>query len=1199
MNFNLFKLVALCAIGISLSNALYSQADCVNDTIPPVALCETSISVTLDDGVAIIDESMVDIGSTDDCAIQSISLSKYEYDCSDVSFDLSQFISFSNSNIPAEVFGKNGFLGFSGDNGYATLKSGFNTDMVEFYTEEILDQNPSVYCVEIKAKGFNDILSMQYALEFDTEYLSYNGSNNVGLSQFTDQNLGLSGSTLGISWVSSNVIDGETVADESTLFSICFDVVNQNESSTVLIVSDEAGNTSACITMVDVLDTESPVLDCSTVTAAISEAGSVNLDYDMVISNLVDDCSISSYHFDQAVYDCDDFYIKEKVAPYFVNAPLSPEMINVSGVNDFKGISYYNTLSVSNGDTGEETSLNIEESFLSDIGVCYTIEATNFDSITGVQFSLAFDPSVLKLQTFEGVLSQFNQSNYSVPAPGLISVSWNSIDPETGVTISDNGLLFDICFELKADMSNENKLTVSDASGNSSSCSFEVVVDDQISPTIELNNVVLELDANGNISLDNMSFVDIISDNCGVALVDFPEEVELSCAEIAVVPNVSISLSNTPALMEFIDNESQFLNLVDILSGDTLVQVDSDKTLGINILQSNGNEAYEVCYDFLVQGFEDLIGFQFSVDFDEDILSYNGLGSSDLPYFSDININQVPSGELVVSWTSLDIENGVSVPAGFNIFSVCFDYLGSIGVPVEVEAMDYYGNTTTGTAFAVVVDGVGPEMICEDYTTLYLDEDGLVIFNSGDMVISAEDNCSVANVQSEQLIYSCDDLGVFTLPVFSSDSYGNTSFCEVSIEVKDIITPQIDCQPIVLSNLENGVAYLDAEDAVNVIFDNCEAYDISLSIDEFDCSTVLQNQISLVNEINTNVPVEFANVNEEIMSTSITINGETYSFGNGTPQVELNVIPSGVISAQQIYCYDIIVDGFTDVISFQFGLEFDNETSQLVSALAVDLEDDSNFIPTATGGDLGILWYATDLLSGVSLDNGATLATICYETEEEFQETTVAVTVTDGSGNSSVCETTVSVNDQTAPIASCNNLEISLSENTDNYLDVALFDGGSSDDCCLSELSVVRNNPLCDNSFEFSDAVLFCEEDLGQEVVVLLKATDCSGNSSICEAFVTVEDVFSSTNKVSVKTEMHVYPNPVAEKLFVELNHSYVDGAMLRIISIDGKILDNESIELIPGNNSFEMNTDNLKSGVYYLEIISSSGIWTKKITKI
>jgi hypothetical protein len=1203
MNLNLIKGLFIGAIYLCMPFKGYTQTDCDNDTVPPLAICFESVSVTLDAGLATVTADMVDAGSFDNCEIASISVSQSDFDCTDISIDLQQFVKFSEGPIPVEILGKDGFLSFSGNNGYNSIEEGFTSNMVEFYTEEINNLDPSVYCVELKVNNFVNIVSMQFALEFDNSYLAYNGSNNVSLSEFTEQNVGVVNSNLGVSWVSQNIIDGETISDGSTLFSICFDVLQVNEASTVLVVSDVSGNTSSCVTMVEVIDDQSPIILCDSnpVVLDISSDGSALLNPDDVLFGISDDCEVSSFAFGQAYYDCSDFYLKEKLAPYFLTNPLNPEVITLNGNNDFKGTSYYNELTLSNGDTGLESVFNIEESSNTETSACFEISVTEFNSVVGLQFALAYDENSLQFESISSVLSVFSNSNYSIPAPGIISVSWNSADLSLGESYADDTALMEVCFEKSVGLSIENSLTISDLSGNQSTCSFIVEVNDDIDPVLDLNNIVIDLDENGILELGQMDLVELVSDNCGVAAINFMDQISLSCSDIAEVPDVAIQLADQPAVIELINNQGEFVSLLDIVSGDTLAQGTSDQTVGLSISQTAGSEAYQVCYDFLVQDFENMVAFQLSIDFDDEALSYTGLGSSDLSYFSNQNINLTPAGELIVAWTSLDVENGVSVPLGFNLFSVCFDYLGSIGIPLEVEAVDYFGNTTNGTAYVIVEDNLGPNLICEDSKTVSLDQDGFGYLTTNDLVLEASDNCSSVSLASEQYIFNCDDIGIYTYEIEAFDDYGNASSCSVVVEIKDNITPVLDCQPLVITDINDGVAIANPADAVQTLFDNCDLVNVSLSETIFDCSSILDNQLEILQSVDNDVIVEFANSDQNILNTGITLNGETTIYGSGTEaDLNLEILPAGVVSSAGIYCYDLRVSGFTNMISFQFGLNFDNSSTSYLSILPVDLEDDINFNTSEENGLISILWFAQDLVNGVSIDNGGVLASLCFETENDFSLNTVEVTATDVWGNSSICETTVSVLDNNSPQALCSDLNISLNADIDNYFEADLFDNGSFDNCCLDNLSVSRSNPICDEIFDFTNSVLFCEEDLGQDVTVLLKVTDCSGNSSICESFVSVSETYTDVVNVELNEfEVHLYPNPVKDLINIELDLEVGTAAQIRLLSLEGRILSEQQLIADVDRTEVVISTENLKSGIYFVEIVSSSGVWSKKITKI
>ncbi len=102
---------------------------------------------------------------------------------------------------------------------------------------------------------------------------------------------------------------------------------------------------------------------------------------------------------------------------------------------------------------------------------------------------------------------------------------------------------------------------------------------------------------------------------------------------------------------------------------------------------------------------------------------------------------------------------------------------------------------------------------------------------------------------------------------------------------------------------------------------------------------------------------------------------------------------------------------------------------------------------------------------------------------------TVTLTVSDMAGNSSPCTATVTVEDNEAPTASCQDATVSLNGSTATIAANDVNDG-SSDNCSVS-LSVSQSSFGCG--------------DLGGNTVTLT-VSDMDGNSSQCTATVTVED---------------------------------------------------------------------------------------------
>ncbi|RMD75401.1 MAG: hypothetical protein D6818_01755, partial [Bacteroidetes bacterium] len=99
-------------------------------------------------------------------------------------------------------------------------------------------------------------------------------------------------------------------------------------------------------------------------------------------------------------------------------------------------------------------------------------------------------------------------------------------------------------------------------------------------------------------------------------------------------------------------------------------------------------------------------------------------------------------------------------------------------------------------------------------------------------------------------------------------------------------------------------------------------------------------------------------------------------------------------------------------------------------------------------------------------------------------------TVTDQSGNSSTCTATVTVEDNIAPTAVCQDVTVQLDAMGNYTLMPAEVDGGSSDNCGIASMSVSPNSFTC--------------TEVGPNVVTLT-VTDAAGNTATCTANVQVD----------------------------------------------------------------------------------------------
>ena len=121
----------------------------------------------------------------------------------------------------------------------------------------------------------------------------------------------------------------------------------------------------------------------------------------------------------------------------------------------------------------------------------------------------------------------------------------------------------------------------------------------------------------------------------------------------------------------------------------------------------------------------------------------------------------------------------------------------------------------------------------------------------------------------------------------------------------------------------------------------------------------------------------------------------------------------------------------------------------------------------------------------------------------------VILTVTDDSNNSATCNSTVTVNDVTVPVANCKNITLSLDVTGNVSITEDQIDNGSSDECTAMLI------------FD-TDVTAFDCNSIGSHLVELT-VTDESANSTTCSSTVTVEDVIAPS---AVCMDITVIVNP-------------------------------------------------------------------------
>ncbi|MGB1316335.1 MAG: gliding motility-associated C-terminal domain-containing protein, partial [Chitinophagales bacterium] len=169
---------------------------------------------------------------------------------------------------------------------------------------------------------------------------------------------------------------------------------------------------------------------------------------------------------------------------------------------------------------------------------------------------------------------------------------------------------------------------------------------------------------------------------------------------------------------------------------------------------------------------------------------------------------------------------------------------------------------------------------------------------------------------------------------------------------------------------------------------------------------------------------------------------------------------------------------------------------------------------------------------------------------------TVVLTATDVNGNSSSCNATVTVQDNIAPVAICQNITVQLDAAGNANILPTDIDNGSFDNCGTMTLS------LNDSSFTCSD--------VGNNTVTLT-ADDGNGNTSTCTAIVTVEDTTAPVvNCQAITIALDINGNASILVSDVHLGSSDICGIQSTVISKNSFDCSNIGV-----NNVIVTSTDN------------------------
>ena len=368
-----------------------------------------------------------------------------------------------------------------------------------------------------------------------------------------------------------------------------------------------------------------------------------------------------------------------------------------------------------------------------------------------------------------------------------------------------------------------------------------------------------------------------------------------------------------------------------------------------------------------------------------------------------------------------------------------FDCSSVSPVTVTLTVSDNSGNTATCTSSVSIEDNVAPVAVCKDIT-VQLDATGVATIAEDSVNNNSTDACANLTFDTDITSFDCSSVSPVTVTLTVSDNSGNTATCTSEVTLEDNVAPVAVCKDITVQLDATGVATI-AEDSVNNnSTDACANLTFDTDITSFDCSSVSPVTVTLTvsdNSGNTATCTSEVTLEDNVAPVAVCKDITVQLDATGVATIAEDSVNNNSTDA----CANLTFD--TDITSFDCSsvspvtvtlTVSDNSGNTATCTSEVTLED--NVAPVAVCKDITVQLDATGVatIAEDSVDNNSTDAcgNLSFDTDvtdfdcSSVSPVTVTLTVSDNSGNTATCTSSVSIEDNVAPVAVCKDITVQL-----------------------------------------------------------------------------------------------------------------------------------------------------------------------------
>lgn len=941
-----------------------------------------------------------------------------------------------------------------------------------------------------------------------------------------------------------------------------------------LIVTDTRGNRDSCNSVVTVIDTIRPVAQCQNITAQVASNGSVTIPATAINNLSSDNCTASGSLA---------FLIDGAATRSFTCAQVGSTLPAVLRVTDAQGNFSTCTANITVADTVRPTALctnvtahvnaagtvTVLPSAINNASVdnCTPSGSLTFllnGSASGVSFSCASigapqavtltatdaqgnsatcTGNVTVVDTISPQAHCFQARTVFLSGAGNVTVTAVSLDSAStdNCAIANrfiNGAATQVYTCAQVNTTQVATLRVEDAAGRFAECPTNITIRDTVPPVARCRNRTLSLNASGNLVVfpsDINNDITPSSDNCGALslLINNQASVTFTCASVGsnnVILQATDGSGNVhtcTAVVTVQDNTAPiavcqpvtaYVNAagsVSVTPAQIRNAISSDNC-AITTQQINGAASVVYTCDSLFS----VVGTRTAILRLGDAAGNTATCTANVSVLDtfaptancrNITVQLGTNGQAVVypntgaNSINFNSADNCGIASYFinTVDSVIYTCANLGNNTATLQVFDASGNTATCSSTVTVLDQTNPVARCFNTVNAFLSSAGTVTITPSMVDSASTDNCAITSRTINgvgTITYTCANIGTPSGVVLNvSDASGNSDVCVATVVVRDTIRPTAVCNPVVNAFLSSTGSVTITSAQVNAgSTDNCTATTFSLNGAanvSYTCTNIGNNNVTL-----------------------------RVTDGSGNTASCASVVSVQDTVAPIARCF----------------------TSRVLPLSAVALNGDTTitpmFVDSASTDNCGI----TSRL----INSQATLTFNCATASPQI----VTLRVADATGNNQICQTSITIVDNTRPVARCQNITITIpAAGGSATISPASIDNGSSDNCSIVNRTISQSSFSCSN--------------LGANNV-RLRVFDAAGNVDSCTAVVTVLDNTAPVARCRGVVNAFLGATGLATVTAAQVDSLSTDNCSITTRTINGSVSQNYSCANIAGPNN-------------------------------